>query len=98
MIDNFQGVTGCFFSLPGSDGYLEFLEELPNSTVLGPWKNRGAILYHIGFEVDNLELAIGKAKSLGAVLVSPPTIAPAFPGQNVAFIFVEGMLLEFIGN
>lgn len=96
--DHAQGVKGCFLSIPGSDGFLEFLEELPDSKVLDPWKSRGAFIYHIAFEVENLEKAIERAKLFGSYTVSPPTLAVAFPGRSVAFIFIDGVLVEFIGN
>ena len=98
FVDVAQGVSGCFFDLPNSNGFLEFLEELPGSNVLNPWKSRGVSFYHIGFEVDNLEISLQRAKNFGAILVSPPKNAAAFPGRSVAFLFVDGVLIEYIGS
>jgi methylmalonyl-CoA/ethylmalonyl-CoA epimerase len=81
--DPLQGIRGCFLTNGG--GRIELVEGLSDSTTLVPWLERGFSIYHLAFEVSNLEAAVDRLEEAGARLVSPPTPAVAFSGRRVAF-------------
>jgi len=90
-----QGITGQFMVLGGSR--VELLEALPGEKVLEPWLAQGSPLYHLGFEVPDLEAAMETLVATRAKLVSEPKPAVAFGGRPVAFFFRPNrMLVELI--
>lgn len=93
--DPLQGVRGRFLLLGGSR--IELLQAIPTAKVLDPWLAHGSPLYHFGYEVDDLALAIADFGASGAKLVSEPKPAVAFDGRHVAFCMRSNrMLIELI--
>jgi len=91
FIDPLQGIRGCFLTNGG--GRIELVEALPGSVALAPWLQRGFAIYHLAFEVMDLEVAIDQLDEAGARLVSPPKPAVAFDGRRVAFSVRPNLLL-----
>jgi methylmalonyl-CoA/ethylmalonyl-CoA epimerase len=89
--DPLQGIRGCFLTSGG--GRIELLEALPGSNALAPWLQRGFSIYHLAFEVLELETAIDELDKARARLVSPPKPAVAFGGRRVAFCVRPNMML-----
>lgn len=93
--DPVQGILGCFLKGPGPR--LELLENLPGSYTLTPWLNTGIKMYHIAYEVEDLENAIAWARSQRGKIIVPPVPAIAFQGRRICFFaFRQGPMLEFI--
>lgn len=93
--DPVQGILGCFLQGPGPR--LELLENLPGSNTLTPWLNTGIKMYHIAYEVEDLENAIVWARSRRGKMTVPPVPAIAFHGRRICFFaFRQGPMLEFI--
>jgi methylmalonyl-CoA/ethylmalonyl-CoA epimerase len=94
--DHAQGVRGVFIVGPGPR--LELLEALGDGQTLDPWLRAGSRMYHLAFEVDDLEGTLSTARSqLQALVVRPPTPAPAFGGRRIAFVLMRNRaLVEFI--
>ena len=59
-------------------------------------KNIG--LYHLCFEVDDLEAEIGRIVAEGAKLIVPPKPAVLFDGRKVAFLYVAYGLIELLSQ
>jgi methylmalonyl-CoA/ethylmalonyl-CoA epimerase len=89
--DPLQGIRGCF--LTSGEGRIELLEALPGSDALAPWLQRGFSIYHLAFEVLDLEATIDQLDEAGARLVSPPKPAVAFGGRRVAFCVRPNLML-----
>jgi methylmalonyl-CoA/ethylmalonyl-CoA epimerase len=90
-----QGILGCFLQGPGPR--LELLENLPGSNTLTPWLSTGIKMYHIAYEVEDLENAIFWARSQRGKMTVPPVSAIAFQGRRICFFaFRQGPMLEFI--
>jgi methylmalonyl-CoA/ethylmalonyl-CoA epimerase len=90
-----QGVIGCF--LEGSGPRLELLENLPESDTLTPWLNSGIRMYHLAYQVEDLEKAINWAREKRGRMTVAPVPAVAFKGRRICFFaFREGPMLEFI--
>ena len=90
-----QGVLGCFLEGPGPR--LELLENLPGSGTLTPWLNTGIRMYHLAYQVEDLDKAIVWARSQRGRMTVAPVPAVAFEGRRICFFaFREGPMLEFI--
>jgi methylmalonyl-CoA/ethylmalonyl-CoA epimerase len=95
FIDPEQGILGCFLEGPGPR--LELLENLPGSDTLTPLLNSGIRMYHLAYQVENLEEAIVWARSKRGRMTVAPVPAVAFKGRRICFFaFREGPMLEFI--
>jgi methylmalonyl-CoA/ethylmalonyl-CoA epimerase len=94
--DPAQGVRGVFIVGPGPR--LELLEPLGGSHTLDPWLRAGSRMYHLAFEVADLDGTLATARSeLQAIVVRPPTPAPAFGGRRIAFVMMRNRaLIEFV--
>jgi methylmalonyl-CoA/ethylmalonyl-CoA epimerase len=90
-----QGVFGCFLEGPGPR--LELLENLPKSETLTTWLNTGASMYHLAYEVEDLDETATWALNQRGKQVVAPVPAVAFNGRRICFfVFREGPMLEFI--
>lgn len=76
------------------------LFELVESNGDGPaakWLERGVRLYHICFEVDNIDAELARACERGCVVASTPKPAVLFDGRRVAFVLDREMgLVELL--
>ncbi len=90
-----QGIRGCFLEGPGPR--LELLENLTGSDTLTPWLNTGTRMYHLAYQVENLEKAVDWARSQRGRMTVAPVPAVAFNGRRICFfVFREGSMIEFI--
>jgi methylmalonyl-CoA/ethylmalonyl-CoA epimerase len=94
--DPSQGIRGVFLVGPGPR--LELLEPLDDSHTLDAWLRAGSRMYHLAYEVDDLDGMLATARSqFHALVVRPPTPAPAFNGRHIAFVLLRNRaLIEFI--
>ncbi len=94
--DQTQGVSGVFYQSNLGNCRIELLQNLDGSETLSPWLKRGIALYHLGFEVDDINASISSIKKNGGVLLGPPVPAIAFQNRNICFLLVNGFLIELI--
>lgn len=95
FIDTEQGVFGCFLQGPGPR--IELLENLPDSDTLTPWLNAGVRIYHLAYQVEDLDRAIEWACRQRGKMTIAPVPAVAFEGRRICFFaFRQGPMLEFI--
>jgi methylmalonyl-CoA/ethylmalonyl-CoA epimerase len=99
LLDNArQGVRELFLT----DGRttLELLEPLAPGTP-SPLdgflkRNRGGGLYHLAFDVGDLDAELRRIESRGGMVVTRPVPDVAFEGRRIAFAVVGGQLAELI--
>jgi methylmalonyl-CoA/ethylmalonyl-CoA epimerase len=84
--DSGQGVWGVF--LVGGGPRLELLEQLEGSDVLEPWLRSGSRMYHLAYEVVDLEHSIERVRGQRGRVVRAPLPAPAFDGRLVCFLML----------
>jgi hypothetical protein len=96
FIDEIQGVSGTFYQGELGNCRIELLQNLKGSQTLSPWLKRGIALYHLGFEVDDLEESISSVKKNGGLLLGRPVPAIAFQNRNICFLLVNGFIIELI--
>jgi methylmalonyl-CoA/ethylmalonyl-CoA epimerase len=97
VIDKEQGVRILFLDL-GGGVTLELLEPYGNNSPVQKHLDKGGGLYHLCFEVDELEKALEHIqKDNKAMVVKGPTPAAAIEGGRVAFVVTaEKDLIEFV--
>lgn len=92
-----QGVKGCF--LEGTGPRIELLENLPGAQTLTPWLNAGVRMYHLAYQVNDIDLALDWIRSQRGRIVVPPAPAVAFGGCQICFVMLRtGFMLEFIAR
>jgi methylmalonyl-CoA/ethylmalonyl-CoA epimerase len=91
--DPTQNVTVCFLSHDEGDSLIELVTPLgPNSPVDRTLKKGGGI-YHLCYEVSNINAAIDHLAGHGSFLLSGPTPAVAFQMREIAWLVTESDLL-----
>jgi len=89
--DPLQDVELCLLELGGVKIELVSGEKVKN------YIKRGVKIYHICFEVDNLEGKIEDLVNAGCMLVSSPKPALLFGGRKVCFMITPmGFLIELL--
>ena len=97
IVDEEQGVRILFLNI-GKGERLELLEPLDTNSPVQRHLEKGGGLYHLCFEVDNLDETIERLTKTGeAVVVKGSVPAPAIENKRVAFIVTsEKELIEFV--
>ena len=91
FVDPVQGVVGRF--LTGGGPRLELLRGEREDGVLSPWLRKGAKLYHLAYEADDIASASAALGAVGAKAVVEPVSAVAFGGRAIAFFMLPNLLL-----
>jgi methylmalonyl-CoA/ethylmalonyl-CoA epimerase len=89
--DPIQGVAGRFMA--GGGPRLELLTSLEQQGVLTPWLRSNVKLYHLGYELEDLEAGIAELRQQGAKMVVPPVGAVAFRQRRISFLMLPNLLL-----
>ena len=97
IFDPLQGVNLLFLKNE-NDHLIELVEpgqeENPVAKIL---YKLGSSLYHICYEVENLDLKIEELKKQRFVQIIPPTPAVAFNGRKICFLYNPNLgLIEFL--
>jgi methylmalonyl-CoA/ethylmalonyl-CoA epimerase len=91
--DPIQNVKVCFLSRAPGDPVLELVAPLgPNSPIDRALKKGGG-LYHLCYEVSNIEEAIAHLTEHGSLLLSGPVPAVAFAMRRIAWLMTDAELL-----
>lgn len=89
--DSLQGIIGVF--VEGLGPRLELLAPLKGSAVLDPWLRGGSRVYHLAYEVADMEEAVSAASGADARRISGPVPAVAFEGRRICFLMLRIRLL-----
>jgi methylmalonyl-CoA/ethylmalonyl-CoA epimerase len=92
--DSNQGVRIQF--VRAGDLRIELLESAGSPGPLDSILRRGIALYHVCYEVDDLDERLLGLVNGGAKVVSGPKSAVAFDGRRVAFVIVQGLMIELV--
>jgi methylmalonyl-CoA/ethylmalonyl-CoA epimerase len=78
-------------------GELELVEPCGEDSPVAEVVRKGGGLYHVCYEVDNLESAIERARAERCLLISEPQPAVAFAGRRIAFLMTpKYLLVEYV--
>jgi len=93
--DPLQHIKGRFLTGPGPR--IELLVQYEGTTVLEPWLMKGVKMYHLAYEVPELEKHISLLQEAGGKITVPAAPAVAFAGREICFIMLPSMqLVELI--
>ena len=97
VIDTAQGVRIQFMQT-GASGLLELLEPYGEKSPVQRHLDKGGGLYHLCFEVDDLDGTLQRLRTTGeAVVICEPVPAPAIENRRVAFVVtLDRDLIEFV--
>jgi methylmalonyl-CoA epimerase len=97
VIDPAQGVRIQFMET-GDSGLLELLEPYGEKSPVQRHLDKGGGLYHLCFEVDDLDGTLQRLRDTGeAIVVREPVPAPAIEHRRVAFVVTTSRdLIEFV--
>jgi len=97
VIDENQNVRILFLA-DRNGSRIELLEPCGPNSPVRKFLEKGGGLYHLCFEVDDLEATLCRITSNNqAYVVKQPTVAPAIDGRRVAFVVTaEKDLIEFV--
>jgi methylmalonyl-CoA/ethylmalonyl-CoA epimerase len=96
------GVACEFWSFPGTDGQpaVELVTPVREDSALSDhFTRRSPSLYHVAFEVDDLDAELTRLRGHGLVPVDAAPCAGARPGMRVAFMYVPkpaALLIELV--
>ena len=92
-----QGVRGLFMYNNGT--LIELLEPINEKSPVRSFIDRGIHMYHQGFTCVNIKDEAVILEENGAMIISSPKYAIAFPGLKVCFLIMPNQtLIELIGN
>ena len=92
--DSNQGVRVTFLkSRREGDPLWELVEPADENSPVHSFAARGGGLHHVCYVVENLEEALARARSLGALITRQPMPAVAFGGRRIAWIYTRNRLL-----
>jgi len=94
VFDENQQVGLSFIQLGGLR--VELLEPLSEQSPLHGLLKRGIGLYHVCYEVVDLDAELERLKAEGVKVVSPPKPAVAFGNRRVAFTMCQGLMVELL--
>lgn len=99
IIDSIQGVQLLFIN-NGYDHLIELVApidpriESPVSRII---KKNGSSIYHICYEVENIESSIQKLEEELFITILPPTPAIAFGNRKISFLYNKNVgLIELL--
>ena len=86
--DPIQKVSVVMLSGPEPDSVpIELIAPLSEDSPVSKILKGTARLYHLCFEVDNIEEALKKLRSQGAIIISNPVPAELYEGERIAFVY-----------
>ena len=92
--DRNQAVRVKFMRL--GDLRVELLEPAERPSPLDSILERGIGLYHVCYEVDDLDGELSRLRAGGVKVVSPPKQAVALGDRRVAFVMYQGLMIELL--
>jgi methylmalonyl-CoA/ethylmalonyl-CoA epimerase len=76
---------------------IELIQPLSDDSPVSNIMKKGTPLYHLCFEVEDIEGELKKARARGALVISGPVSAKLFNGGRIAFIYgPDHYVVEFL--
>jgi methylmalonyl-CoA/ethylmalonyl-CoA epimerase len=84
-------------SRSAGDPLFELVEPAGENTPVLAFLKKGGGFHHVCFEVEDLEGALNRVRSLGALITRQPMPAVAFGGRRIAWVYTrQKMLIEYL--
>ncbi len=89
-----QGVRVTFLkSRKEGDPLWELVEPADENSPVQSFAAKGGGMHHVCYVVENLDEALARVRSLGALITRQPMPAVAFGGRRIAWIYTKNRLL-----
>lgn len=96
--DPLQQVRVSFISIKNCPK-IELVEPINDISPINGYLKKGAPLYHICYEVDDIGESIKYQNEIGSLVVSDAKPAIAFSGREIAWIYTKDrMLIELLAS
>ena len=95
--DPIQNVSVCFMSRGAGDPAIELVAPLGPDAPVKKILKKGNNLYHVCYEVNDIDIAIDHLREQGSLLLSGPDPAVAFEMRPIAWLMTDvGLLVELL--
>lgn len=95
--DPIQRVNVLFLARDGDDTLIELVEPAADDAPVRKFLSGGSKVYHVCYEVADLDETLNHARQQGALVVQNPVPAAAFDGRLIAWCFTKtGQLVEYL--
>jgi methylmalonyl-CoA/ethylmalonyl-CoA epimerase len=86
-----------FFSIPGSDHYIELVAPDSDTSKLREASRKGQPLNHLCYSCENIVHMVSFLKESGCFVIQNPVPAVAFDGRLIAWLMTpDGLLTEIV--
>jgi len=95
--DPLQTAFVQFFTIPGSDHYLELVAPDSETSKLQKASRKRQPLNHLCYSSENIARTIALLKESGCLVIQNPVAAVAFEGRPIAWLMTpDGLLIETV--
>ena len=95
--DPIQTAFVQFFSIPGTDHYIELVAPDGENSKLQEACRKGKTLNHLCYSCENIEAMVSFMKDSGCFVIQKPVPAVAFDGRLIAWLMgQDGLLIELV--
>jgi methylmalonyl-CoA/ethylmalonyl-CoA epimerase len=95
--DPVQTALVQFFSIPGSDHYVELVAPDGDASKLRAASTKGKPLNHLCYSCENIAHVFSFLKESGCFAIRDPVPAVAFDGRLIAWLMTpDGLLIELV--
>jgi len=95
--DSIQTAFVQFFSIPGSDHYIELVAPDSDTSKLREASRKGKPLNHLCYSCHNIAHMVSFLKESGCIVRQDPVPAVAFDGRFIAWLMTPvGLLIELV--
>jgi methylmalonyl-CoA/ethylmalonyl-CoA epimerase len=95
--DPIQTAFVQFFSIPGSDHYLELVAPDNDTSKLWKASRKGMPLNHLCYSCEKIVHVVTFLKESGCMIIQDPVPAVAFDGRFIAWLMApDGLLIELV--
>ena len=95
--DPIQTAFVQFFSIPGSDHYIELVAPDSDTSKLQKASRKGMPLNHLCYSCEKIAHMVSFLKESGCIVIQDPVPAVAFDGRLIAWLMApDGLLIEIV--
>ena len=89
--------VNILFMIDNHENKFELLEPVGNDSPIDKMLERRIGLYHICYEVQDIDMEIKELTKTGFLLISGPVVAVAFDGRMIAFLINrDNLIIELL--
>ncbi len=91
--DPIQKVRVAFLEPAAGGSMIELVQALSNDAPVARFQATGVALYHLCFEVNQIEAEVARLRSERALILQEPVPAVAFENRRIAWVYLRQRIL-----